>query len=81
MTITPATTQAQFQVELGKLGIDCCTWLCFNGKHIVTLYGPGLDGAPMTELGQGYGKTYVEALDDAFTSLVHGVGSELAKED
>lgn len=81
MKITEHTTQMQLQIELAKFGVDCFTWLAVNGKHIVTLYGPGLDHAPMTELGQGYGQTYVDALDDAFTSFVEALGSELAKAD
>lgn len=81
MTITGSTTLSQLHIELGKYGVDSITWLVVNSKHIVTLYGPGYDGTPLTELGQGYGKTYVEALDDAFTALTQAIGDELAKED
>jgi hypothetical protein len=73
ITIDEKTTLGQLQLELGCLGINTVTWTSSLMRHIVTFYGPYIDG---TEV-QGYGQTLVEAMDDAFTSLTEVLRSKL----
>lgn len=79
MTINEHTTQGQLQLELGKLGVEHLSWSTMQGRHIVSLHHASPGGFKKDV--DGFGKSFVEALDDAFTSLVQIVGSELIKAD
>lgn len=74
MNIKSTTTVAQLQVELAKLGIDNMFWHTARTNHVVRLEGCGRHA-------DGFGQTMVEALDDAITSFVQMLGSELMRAD
>lgn len=76
MTIGPGTTISQLQVELGKHGITALSWCTQDSRHIVMMHG--VDEAQNAE---GFGQTFVEALDDAWTAWVHALGAMLARAD
>lgn len=76
MTINEQTTLAQLQIELGKLGVDHMMWSAIRARHVVSLHGPAHKKGI-----EGFGKSFIEALDDAFTSLVQTIGSELIRAD
>lgn len=76
MTIKNTTTLGEMQLELHRIGADTMTWIIINGRHLVTLYGPYIP-----ENTSGCGRTFLEAVDDAFTSATQAIGTELVRAD
>jgi hypothetical protein len=78
MTITNGTTIGELQLELAKLGVNNLVWQTYKANHVVTLSGSGQTPELQTDI-TGCGKTFLEALDDAMTSLYEAVRADLYK--